>query len=145
MGFELVAREIDPGNSQPPKPELIDVRVKEMAENGVAWVYLGSSSFLNANGERFTAAAVANGIAVVSPYDALVREKQALISVAAPREEVGELAAKQALKILRNGAKPGGLPILRATHFEYVVNMRVAKALKRPPPFAFYAETELVQ
>jgi putative ABC transport system substrate-binding protein len=145
MGVELVALEIDPGNNGAPKPELISVRLREMHEKGVRWVYLGSSSFLNLNGKIFTESAVENGIAIISPYPALVKDQQALLSVAAPREEVGLLAAEQALKILRDGAKPGDLPISVATHFTYTVNMKVAKQLDLKPPAAFNKDTEFVQ
>ncbi|MFD2273574.1 hypothetical protein ACFS07_27750 [Undibacterium arcticum] len=69
----------------------------------------------------FTASAIENGIAVVSPYEDLVREQRALLSIAARLGSVGRLAADQALKILRDGAKPGDLPIVRATNFAYVV------------------------
>lgn len=145
MNFELVAIEIDPGNPNVPDPALIPQRVKQLAEQEVTWAYLGSSSFLNANGAAFTAAAVENGIGLLSPYEALVREQQALISIAAPREKVGHLAAQQALSILRDGKSPGKLPIKRATEFSYLVNMKVAEKLERKPPFAFYSDTELVQ
>jgi putative ABC transport system substrate-binding protein len=147
LGVEFVALEIDPGNTGVPKPELIPARLKELREKGVKWVYLGSSSFLNVNGALFTRAAVENGIAIVSPYPALVREHEALLSVAAPREEVGRLAADQALRILRDGARPGDLPISVATHFTYVVNMKVARQLELKPPTAFSndKDTELVQ
>jgi putative tryptophan/tyrosine transport system substrate-binding protein len=142
MGIELVALEIDPGNSGAPEPALIPVRLKELQEKGVKWLYLGSSSFLNVNGELFTASAVELGIAVVSPYPALVREHKALLSIAAPREEVGALAAEQALKILRDGARPGDLPIAVSTHFTYTVNMDVARELDLNPPVAFNKDTE---
>jgi putative tryptophan/tyrosine transport system substrate-binding protein len=145
MGVELVALDVDPGNSGTPKPELIPLRLRELREKGVKWLYLGSSSFLNANGELFTASAVENGIAVVSPYPALVREHQALLSIAAPREEVGKLAADQALRILSDGASPGDLPISVATHFTHVVNMKVAQKLGLLPPKAFNKDTEFVQ
>ena len=108
------------------------------------WLYLGSSSFLNSNGDFFTRQAVEHGIAVVSPYEPLVRENQALLSIAARLEDVGRLAAEQALRILRDGAMPGDLPIVRATDFAYVVNMDVAKRLNRFPPFAFLQVAEAV-
>jgi putative ABC transport system substrate-binding protein len=87
---------------------------------------------------------VENGIAVVSPYEPLVRKYQALLSIAARLEDVGRLAAQQALRILRDGATPGDLPIVRATDFAYVVNMDVAKKLNRFPPFAFLQVAEAV-
>ena len=76
LGVELVALEIDPGNPGMPDPALIPARMRELREAGVTWVYLGSSSFLNTNGELFTSSAVENGIAIVSPYESLVRENR---------------------------------------------------------------------
>ncbi|KUM24501.1 hypothetical protein AU467_29930 [Mesorhizobium loti] len=145
MGIKLVALEIDPGNDGVPNVARIADRMAELRKQGVRWLYVGSSSFLNLNGELFTKTAVENGIAVVSPYEPLVREHQALLSIAARMEDVGRLAAEQALKILRNGATPGDLPIVRATDFAYVVNMDVAKKLGRYPPFAFLQVAEAVK
>lgn len=146
MGIELVAIELDPGNAGPPDPATIPLRMAELREQGVKWMYMGSSSFLRAKGigEIYTSSAVENGIAIVSPYESLVREKQALLSVAARYYDVGKLAADVALKILRDGEKPGDLPIARATDFAYVINMDVARKLDRIPPFAFLQVAEAV-
>jgi putative ABC transport system substrate-binding protein len=146
LGFELVALEADPVNKEKPDPTQIPLRMKELHDKGVQWLYLGSSSFLNANGKVFTESALANQIAVVSPYPAMVKDHPALLSIAAPREEVGALAADQALKILRDGAKPGDLAIEQATHFTYVVNVKVAEKLKLKTPETFNGkDTEFVQ
>ncbi|MCV2870297.1 ABC transporter substrate-binding protein [Defluviimonas sp. WL0002] len=145
LGVELVALEIEPGVSGPPDPEQIPERMAELAAAGVEWLYLGSSSFLRQNGTLFTESAVEHGIAVVSPYEALVRDSSALLSIAAREEDVGRLAARQALAILRDGKIPGELPILSATDFAYVVNMDVARALDRIPPFAFLQIAATVQ
>jgi putative ABC transport system substrate-binding protein len=144
LGVELVALEIDPENSGPPDPALIAVRLRQLKEKGVKWLYVGSSAYLRANGEAFTASAIENGIAVVSPYEELVRDRHALLSIASRLEDVGRLAADQALKILRDGAKPGDLPVARATKFAYVVNMKVAGQLDRFPPFSFLQGAEIV-
>lgn len=144
LGIEFVAIEIDPGNPGAPDPALISVRMAELREKGVRWVYLGSSSFLRIHSEVYTASAVKNGIAIVSPYESLVRDHQALLSVAARYYDIGGLAANQALSILRDGATPGDLPILRATDFAYVLNMDVARELDRIPPFAFLQVAEIV-
>ena len=88
---------------------------------------------------------MANGIAVVSPYENLVRENQALLSIAARPEEIGRIAVDQALRVLRDGAIPGDLPILQATDFAYVVNMEAARMLGRFPPFAFLQVAEAVR
>jgi putative ABC transport system substrate-binding protein len=144
MGFELVAVELDPGNPGAPDPALIAARMAELRGQGVRWVYLGSSSFLRKNGAAFTSAAVENGIAILSPYESLVRDHQALLSIAARPRDVGALAADQALRILRDGATPGDLPVVRATDFAYVVNMAVAKKLDRFPPITILQVAETV-
>jgi putative ABC transport system substrate-binding protein len=144
LGVELVALEIGLGADGKPDVAQIPKLLADLRERGVEWIYVGSSSFLNSNGEFFTKTAVENGIAVVSPYEPLVRKYQALLSIAARLEDVGRLAAEQALKILRDGARPGDLPIVRATDFAYVVNMDVAKKLNRFPPFAFLQVAEVV-
>jgi len=144
MGFELVALELAPGSDQPPDVATIPMRMADLAAQGVRWKYLGSSSFLYQNGDLYTSSAVENGIAVVSPYESLVRDHQALLSVAARYQDVGRLAAAQAVRILADGAAPGALPIAQATEFAYVVNMAVARELDRFPPFEFLQVAETV-
>lgn len=144
MGFELVALELAPESDQPPDVATIPARMADLAAQGVRWKYLGSSSFLYQNGELYTSAAVENGIAVVSPYENLVRDQQALLSVATRYQDVGRLAAAQAVRILQDGAVPGDLPIAQATEFAYVVNMAVARQLDRFPPFEFLQVAETV-
>lgn len=144
FGIEFVAIEVDPGNPDAPDPDLIPVRMAEFRDRGVRWMYLGSSSYLRFNGDIYTSAAVENGIAIVSPYESLVREENALLSIAARYYDVGTLAAEQALSILRDGATPGDLPIIQASDFAYVVNMDVARELNRIPPFSFLQVAETV-
>lgn len=143
-GFELIALEIDPEADGAPDPAKIPERMAEIAEIGVDFMYLGSSSFLHLNGRLYTESAVENGIPVLSPYESLVREASALLSVATLEDDVGRLAAEQALLILRDGKSPGDLPIARASEFAYVVNMEVAKELNRFPPFEFMQVAEAV-
>jgi putative ABC transport system substrate-binding protein len=145
MGFELVAIELDPGNDGAPDPAVIPPRMAELADRGVDFMYLGSSSFLRANGALYTASALENGIPILSPYENLVREHDALLSIAARAYDVGQLAAQQALRILEDGATPGDLPIAQVTDFAYVVNMRVARDLGRFPPFTFMQIAEVTE
>jgi putative ABC transport system substrate-binding protein len=134
MGFRLTSLNIDPDNAGVPDPQLIPERVRELANAGVDFVYLGSSSFLRLNADIFTSSAVENGLPILSPYEEVVRYSEALVSIAARAKDVGRVAASQALRILRDGATPGELPIARVTDFAYVVNMAVARKLNTFPP-----------
>lgn len=136
MGFNLVAVDMSQDGARP-EPEDLPAWLDRLKEAGVRWIYIGSSSFLQRNADAFTRGAIVRDMAVVSPYEHLVRKSDALISVAAHLKDVGRLAAQQALRILRDGESPGDLPIVRAADFAIVVNMDVARELNRMPPFAF--------
>lgn len=144
MGFELVAREISLGKDGEPQIDDIEREMAELKAAGVDFLYLGSSSFLRKNRDRVTAAAVEHGIPVLSPYEELVRESQALISIAARYYDVGRLAGEQAEKILLGGISAGDLPVAQMTDFAVVINMDVARKLQLFPPIDLLQVAETV-
>ena len=145
MGFELVALELELGADGKPKPESIPVRMDELKAAGVDFIYLGSSSFLDVNRDIFTQSAVDHGIPVLSPYERLVRNSHALLSIAARYEDVGALAGRQAESILVGGKKPGDLPVLSVDQYAYVVNMTTAKKLNMFPSVEILQIAETVE
>ena len=144
MGFELIGLPLPLHEDGKPGPEDIVPKVAELKANGVDFIYVGSSSFLRAHRDVFTGAAVENGIPILSPYEEMVRESQALMSVAARYYDVGRLAGTQVEKILVGGSKPGDLPIAHMTDFAVVINMEVARKLKRFPPMDLLQIAETV-
>jgi ABC-type uncharacterized transport system substrate-binding protein len=143
MGYELVAKELPLDANGEPHVDDIGPAMAELKQAGVEFVYLGSSSFLRRNGDTFTEQAVANGIPVLSPYEDLVRNASALLSVSSRYYEVGRLAGEQAEKILA-GTPAGELPVARMTNFAIVINMQVAKKLKLFPPLDLLQIAETV-
>jgi putative ABC transport system substrate-binding protein len=143
MGFELVAREIELDADGRPLAASIAPRLAEIKAAGADFLYFGSSSFLRVHGDAFTRSAVKLGLPLLSPYEKLVRDSGALLSVAAPYREVGRLAARQIVRILGDGVVPGDLPVLALDRYAYVVNMATAKRLGLFPPIDFlqFAET----
>jgi putative ABC transport system substrate-binding protein len=144
MGFKLTALELPLDSIGKPHVDDIATKMAELKAAGVEFIYLGSSSFLRDNEDAFTGAAVNNGIPILSPYENMVRESQALISVAARYYDVGRLAGQQAEKILVGKIVPGELPVLRMTNFAVVINMDVAKKLKLFPPLNLLQVAETV-
>ena len=144
MGFTLTGVELPLGPDGKPRVEDIAPKVAELKAAGVDFIYLGSSSFLHNEPDAFTGAAVASGLPVLSPYEKMVRESQALMSVAARYYDVGRLAGRQALKILVEGAKPGDLAVARMTNFAIVINIDVAKKLNLFPPLDLLHVAETV-
>jgi len=143
-GFELVALELPLGGDGRPQVADIAPRMAALKAAGVDFVYVGSSSFLRENPEAVTGAALKNGLPLLSPYEGMVRDSRALISVAARYYDVGRLAGVQAEKILVQGMRPGELPVLRMKDFAVVVNMGVARELKRFPPLDLLRIAETV-
>lgn len=144
MGFELVALELPLGDDGKPRVEDIASKMAALKAAKVDFLYLGSSSFLQDNRDVVTGAAVENGIPVLSPYERLVRESEALVSVAPRYYDVGRLAGGQAEKILVGGVAPGDLPVVRMTNFAVVINLSVAKKLNLFPPLDLLQVAETV-
>jgi putative ABC transport system substrate-binding protein len=88
---------------------------------------------------------VADGLPVLVPYEHMVSESQALMSVAARDYDVGKLAGAQASRVLVDGQTAGDLPILPMEEFAYLVNMKVAKSLSLYPPVEFLQFVEKVE
>ncbi|MDA9983115.1 ABC transporter substrate-binding protein [Gammaproteobacteria bacterium] len=144
MDFELIAVEMGLDDEGLPSEEDIPVKMKVLKDKNVDFIYLGSSSFLDTHRDKFTGSAVENGIPVLSPYERLVRDSQALLSIAASYYELGKIAGNQAVKILVGEAIPGELPVVRMTNFAYVVNMDVARKLNLFPSVEILQVAETV-
>jgi len=142
--FELVAIALPLDADGKPRAEDIAPKMAELRDAKVDFVYLGSSSFLQENADAVTGAALRSGIPLLSSYESMVRNSQALISVAARYYDVGRLAGVQAEKILVGHMAAGDLPILRMKDFAIVVNMNIAKRLKRFPPLDLLQIAETV-
>jgi putative ABC transport system substrate-binding protein len=145
LGFELIAEELPLGSDGKPQVPDIASKMAALKAAGVDFLYLGSSSFLRENGGDLMGAAVENGIPVLSPYEQLVRESNALMSVAPRYYDVGRLAGEQAKRILVDDVAPGDLPVLRMTNFAIVINMGVAGKLNLFPPIYLMQVAETVK
>jgi len=145
MNFELVALELEAGVDGKPEPESIPLAIAKLKAANVDFIYLGSSSFLDVHRDLFTLSAVDAGIPVLSPYERLVRNSHALLSIAARYQDVGALAGRQAESILIDQKKPGDLPVLSVDRYAYVVNMTTAKKLKMFPSVEILQIAETVE
>ncbi len=105
----------------------------ELEAAEVDFIYLGSSSFLDVHRDIFTQSAVDHGIPVLSPYERLVRDSHALLSIAARYQDVGKIAGRQMKSILIDGKMPGDLPVLSVDQYAYVINMTTARKLNMFP------------
>lgn len=145
QGLEFTALELALDQDGKPSPADIQPKMAALKGAGVEFVYVGSSSFLQAHAVALGEAAVAEAMPVLSPYEDMVRDGAALISVAARYYDVGRLAGAQAAKILFDHASPGDLPVARMTDFAVTINMSVAEAIGAYPSMGLLQIAEIVE
>lgn len=100
------------------------VKMKELRVGGLV---VGADTFLNAKSEQLAALAGRYGIASISPYREFTKAG-GLMSYGASIAGASRQAGMYTGRILR-GERPADLPIQQPTLFEFVINLKSAKAL----------------
>lgn len=144
QGFEVVSRILRNGADGSPLVEDISVAVADLAESGVDFLYVGSSSFLLSNADLLTGAALDEGLPLATAYEAMVRDSDALIALANAYYNVSQLAGRQAERILVNGATPGDLDVLGLDRFTVLINIDTAAKLGLYPPMLLLRYAEII-
>jgi putative ABC transport system substrate-binding protein len=144
MRFDLLERSIDLDENGKPIIESVPQKIKELKNRNVAFIYVGSSSFLMRNRDYLTNSAIEQRVPIVSAYEAMARKSNALLAVASRYYSVGKLAGFQAKNILINKIAPIDMPILSLSRYSYVINMETARKLRLYPPIKVLRYAEVV-
>lgn len=144
MDFDLLEKTIGLNEKGEPVIESVPDIIRGLKDQGAAFIYIGSSSFLMRHRDFVTESAIEQGVAIVSAYGSMVRESSALLAIAGRYYSVGELAALQARSILVDHISPIKLPIKSLSEYSYVINMETVRKLKLSPPDAVLQFADLV-
>jgi putative ABC transport system substrate-binding protein len=135
MGLRLLVREVDSERE-------IDAAVATAVENGAGALFVGSGAFLNTQRHRLVALAERHKL----PASYIVRETVlagGLMSYGPSQTDAYRQAGGYVARILK-GETPADLPVIRSTKFEFVINLRTAKALGLDIPPTLLAITDEV-
>ena len=105
----------------------IEAAFATFASRGIGAVLVGSGPFLNSHAPAIIASASRHQVPVIYPQ----REHAAaggLMSYGTSITDAYREAGIYAARILK-GEKPGDLPVLQSSKFEFVINLKTAKAL----------------
>jgi putative ABC transport system substrate-binding protein len=114
----------------------------KLKEQQVAGLVIGADTFFNSRNESIAALALRGGIAAVSPYREFV-DAGGLMSYGGSIADASRIAGTYTGRILK-GEKPRDLPVTQTTKFEFLINMRTARALGLAVPLILQAQADEV-
>jgi putative tryptophan/tyrosine transport system substrate-binding protein len=122
----------------------IDAAFAAMAARGVAALYVGTGPFMTSHRERLTELATRNAIPAMYPLREFVAVG-GLMSYGASLPDAYRQIGIYAARVLK-GEKPADLPITQAVKFDFVLNLKAAKALSlKVPPSLIALADEVVE
>jgi putative ABC transport system substrate-binding protein len=122
----------------------VDEAFATMSREKVAAVVFGASVFYQVIADRLITLAARYGIPALYEWREFV-VAGGLMSYNANRAESGRQVGIYAAQILK-GAKPGDLPVVQSSSFEFVLNLRTARALGLAvPPMLLARADEVIE
>ena len=122
--------------------EEVDKAFATIAERNVAAILYGTTLFFQVIAKRLIALAARYRIPALYEWREFVTAG-GLMSYSTDRNEVGREAGRYAARILK-GEKPADLPVVQSSRFEFVINLKTAKALGLDVPATLLARADEV-
>ena len=120
VGQQLIV--VDATNSRE-----IEAAFATFVQRGAGALFVGGGAFMNRNRERLAALATRHKLPAIYAWrEGLLAG--GLMSYGTSQSEAYRQAGTYAGRILK-GEKPGDLPVIQATKFEFVINLKTAKTL----------------
>jgi len=120
----------------------IDTALESLVQRHVGGLLVSPDTFFDTRRIHLVTVAVRHALPVIYPF----RESVAaggLMSYGPSFHDIARLAGTYAARVLK-GEKPADLPVLRATKFEFVVNLQTAKTIGLTVPATLFARADEV-
>ena len=139
LGIEVRILEID-------KPEKVKSALAAVAAERMEALFVTAGPPLGPHRQEVMNFAIEMGLPTISDFTWLGVEPQPLLRYSSSPAELIQQAASYVVRILKDGARPGDLPIQQPTRFELVISLKTAKALRLSIPQSLLIRAdELIQ
>ena len=144
MHFELMERPLPLSADGAPVADDIAAYVADLANKKADLIYLGPDAFMNANRKILIDTALDFSVPVFSASEGAVRNDNALFAFVHRYYNVGQLAGKKAMMILKDKVQAYDIPIETPQRALLVVNMTAAQKTGVYPPFSLLLNADAV-
>jgi putative tryptophan/tyrosine transport system substrate-binding protein len=120
VGQQLIVLDVSSGRE-------IETAFTTLVQRGAGALQVGIGAFMGSQRERIVALASHHAVPTISPYREFV-EAGSLMSYAPSISDAYRQGGIYTGRILK-GEKPGDLPVMLPTKFEFVINLKTAKTL----------------
>src|SRR5262245_61030348 len=125
-------------------PRDIDIAFANFAKRRADALLISTDSLFNSRRVQIATLAVRHTVPAISPYRDIA-EVGGLMSYGSSLTEQARLVGVYAGRILK-GEKPADLPVIRATKFEFVINLQTARTLGiEVPPTLLALADEVIE
>lgn len=144
FGFRLTAWPVPLDAEGKPRPDSLPELVRKVAAARPDFLYLGPDSFLGANRQIVTEAALEVKLPTFVSSEIYLKDANALAGIVSRYYNMGQFCAFKAEQILVHGTPPKDIPFETLKRFSYMVRADTARAIDHFPPLGLLNMAEIV-
>jgi putative ABC transport system substrate-binding protein len=144
FGFRLTTWSVPLDAEGKPRPDSLPELIRKVAAAKPDFLYLGPDSFLGANRQIVTDAAIERKLPTFVSSEIYIKEANALAGIVSRYYNMGQFCAFKAEQILVHGTPPKDIPFETLKRFSYMIRADTARAVDHFPPLGLLDMAEIV-
>lgn len=145
FGFRFTAWPVPVDADGKPRADALPELVARVAATHPDFLYLGPDSFLGANRQLVTDAAIEAKVPTFVSSEVYLKDAEALAGIVSGYYNLGQFCAYKAEQILVHGVRPQDIPFETLRRFSYMIRRDTAHAVDDYPPISLLNMAEMVR